>query len=188
MNDSHSPLRRRLAVTVFNFLLLALLPAALASAQQTPQPPRVRMPESADLGGWSAEITARYYATEKVLPVYPDEAVTKGVQGVVMVRIGVDKEGKVGRVKVPPRTHPLLRRAAVVAARQWRFEPMPHSTMKPGQYHTYRLTFQFVIEDGKARAGLHPNWRYGPDDGGYLTVATEWTKWEDATDDYKDKD
>jgi TonB family protein len=180
----HGPLRRRLAVTVFNFLLLALLPAALASAQQTTRPPRVRVPESADLGGWGLEIDARYNAIEKVMPVYPDEAVAKGVTGIVQVRIGVDTGGRVAKVKVRPGANPLLRRAAVIAARRWRFEPVaPHVYFPSHQYMLYRLTFQFAIEEGETRAGLHPNWRYGDSDGGYLDAATEGTKWEDATDD-----
>lgn len=188
----HNLSRLRFIRILVNASLLALLPAALASAQQMPtqpRPPRVQVPESPDLGGWGLEIDARHNATERVMPVYPEEAAAKGVTGIVQVRIGVDTKGRVAKVKVRPGANPLLRRAAVVAARQWRFEPVgPHVYFPSDQYMLYRLTFQFVIEEGEARAGLHPNWRYGDSDGGYLDAAGEWTKWEDATDDYKDKD
>jgi len=58
----------------------------------------------------------------QVPPVYPELAKAAGVQGIVRMQVTVDKEGKVGQVKIV-KGHPLLDQAAVDAVRQWIFPP-----------------------------------------------------------------
>jgi TonB family protein len=57
-----------------------------------------------------------------VAPVYPAEARTARVQGVVILEATVSSTGEVTDVEVL-RSVPLLDEAAVAAVRQWRYEP-----------------------------------------------------------------
>ena len=184
MITSYSPLHGKnassLATHLARYFFLSLLLAASAAAQN-------KEPDDW-FGGFGGENLVRLNATEKVLPDYPAEAVSKGVAGIVEVRIGVDDDGVVRRVKVPPGLHPLLRKAAVLAAKRWRFLPLP-GPMGEGRYFTHRLTFHFRIEDGRGWVELYNPPHETPAgvrlrEATYRTVATEWEKWEDATNDY----
>ncbi|MCA1591188.1 MAG: energy transducer TonB [Acidobacteria bacterium] len=75
-------------IQVFLFILSTL--PLLASAQVSGWPD--------DLGDYTLESIGRSWATKSVLPVYPEEALQKGVEGVVEVRIGISEEGVVGKV------------------------------------------------------------------------------------------
>jgi len=61
-------------------------------------------------------------AIKRANPSYPQEAQDAMVTGAVVVEITVDEEGKVIAASVVS-GHPLLRGAAVEAARQWQFTP-----------------------------------------------------------------
>lgn len=61
-------------------------------------------------------------AITQVKPVYPDLAREAGVDGTVMLRVLVGKDGRVMDVHVD-RSIPMLDGAAVAAARQWVFTP-----------------------------------------------------------------
>ena len=61
-------------------------------------------------------------ATRKVEPVYPEQAAAAGVEGRVVVEVTVNEEGRVIAAHAVS-GHPLLRDAAVEAARQWVFAP-----------------------------------------------------------------
>jgi TonB family protein len=56
-------------------------------------------------------------------PVYPPEARQAGVQGVVILSVRTDAEGKVVDVMIL-RSIPMLNQAAIDAVRQWRYEPL----------------------------------------------------------------
>jgi hypothetical protein len=56
------------------------------------------------------------------LPVYPDEAMTKGIQGDVIFKIDVDDKGKIV-LSVPVEGDPLLVAASEDALRDFRFRP-----------------------------------------------------------------
>ncbi len=57
-----------------------------------------------------------------VPPVYPPDAVEMGVEGIVVVEIGIDEQGKVSDAKVVQGS-PLLNQAALDAVRQWEYAP-----------------------------------------------------------------
>ena len=59
---------------------------------------------------------------QRVPPVYPPEARTARVQGVVILEATIGTTGEVSDVEVL-RSVPLLDEAAVAAVRQWRYEP-----------------------------------------------------------------
>ncbi len=61
---------------------------------------------------------------KKVDPVYPEEARAEGIQGVVILEIMTDGEGKVVRVKILKSESSLLNHAAIDAVKQWRYEPL----------------------------------------------------------------
>jgi TonB family protein len=58
----------------------------------------------------------------RVNPVYPPEARSKQVEGVVVVRVLVDKGGFVKNAEIL-KGDPLLTQAAIDAVRQWRYKP-----------------------------------------------------------------
>ena len=57
-----------------------------------------------------------------VRPLYPQEARDAGVQGVVIIEMRVDPDGRVASARIL-RSIPLLDQAALDAVRQWEFEP-----------------------------------------------------------------
>jgi protein TonB len=57
-------------------------------------------------------------------PVYPREAVIRGIEGEVVILLLVDSRGRVSRTQViNPNRHPLLEQAAVEAVRRYIFRP-----------------------------------------------------------------
>jgi len=60
--------------------------------------------------------------TRQVNPVYPQEAITARVQGVVILECTISPEGKVVAVRTL-RSIPLLEAAAVEAVKQWEYTP-----------------------------------------------------------------
>lgn len=138
-----------------------------------------------------AEFGARSWAVEKVLPLYPDEALKKSATGTAVVRVRINGRGEVTQVKVPPGINPLFRKAAVVAAKQWKFE-LPAGMIQPakdGYLPIFRLTFNFSLQDdGAGRVEMHePPWNSR--EHGLMRVydkepaLKEWHTWADATDD-----
>jgi TonB family protein len=82
-------------------------------------------------------------AVSKPMPYYPTEAKRAGAQGTVVVRILVDEEGRVVEATAVS-GHPLLRDAAVSAARNARFTP----TRLSGQPVKVSgvITYNFVLQ------------------------------------------
>jgi TonB family protein len=131
--------------------------------------------------GWG-----RSWATKKVLPAYPAEAVAQNIQGVVEVGVGINDDGQIIKVKVPPGLDSRLRKAAVAAVKQWKFIEFANK-MQPGGYCIFRLTFNFVIEEGAPRVELYNPPRDSPE---HLRLrdyrerdVKEWLRWEDAAND-----
>ena len=82
-------------------------------------------------------------AVEKPVPTYPAIVNAERVQGVVVVRVLVDEAGKVASAEAVS-GHPLLRQAAVDAARNTRFSPTLLSG-KPVKV-TGTLTYNFRLK------------------------------------------
>src|SRR4028119_240465 len=92
---------------------------------------------------YTSEFVGRSWATKQVLPVYPVEAVGQNIQGVVETAVGLNNDGKVIKVRVPPGLDPHLRKAAVAAVRQWEF-PEVLNKLRTGADHTLRGTPHLV--------------------------------------------
>ena len=59
----------------------------------------------------------------QVDPVYPERALRAGIEGIVMMRIRTDIEGKVDSVEVLRSDSTFLNQAAIDAVQQWRYKP-----------------------------------------------------------------
>jgi TonB family protein len=87
--------------------------AVPAQPAQPPTPPKIVRKAGGVLQG---------SAIKRVNPDYPDTAKAVSVSGAVVVEVVVDEEGNVVSARAL-NGHPLLRDAAVEAARQWQFTP-----------------------------------------------------------------
>ena len=58
----------------------------------------------------------------KIPPHYPEDAREKGVQGVVVLKVNIDKEGNVYKTELIS-GQPLLAPAAIEAVQQWKYKP-----------------------------------------------------------------
>ena len=111
--------------------------APLTDANNAPPPPPPPPPpggRTADIQFVYAETSFTATGSEHVLekvkdvrPVFPPVAIASGIQGTVVVRAAVDRQGRV----VDPRiveSIPLLDQSALNAIRQWLFDP---ATVRP---------------------------------------------------------
>jgi TonB family protein len=94
----------------FNFSFTENTKNAAPSAEADPR--RVRV---------SAGVTQRL-KTHSVAPVYPPEAKIARIQGVVVLKVLISKEGTIEDLQVIS-GHPLLVPAAIGAVQQWRYRP-----------------------------------------------------------------
>jgi protein TonB len=78
----------------------------------------------------------------QVDPVYPDFARKARIQGPVVLMMTVDERGLPIQVQVLE-GHPVFHEAALLAARQWRFEPA-RMDGRP-VLATFRLTLKFSL-------------------------------------------
>ena len=144
--------------------------------------------DSEERYGYTTERQAREDALKVVLPEYPQDALERAVEGIVKVVLKMNYDGEVVGVKVQPGTDPALRKALGEAVREWKFKPVPEhlSYLKqiPNSYRLRRLTFEFVIEDGKGRAALYvpPDGNLGRLGGGSTADIRDWKQWDDALD------
>ena len=92
------------------FLLLLILCSSLAVPQIVPT--RVRVSQGVMLG----------LLVKKVQPDYPPDARDQRIQGVVLLKVNIDKEGNVIKVELIS-GHPLLAPAAMDAVKQWKYKP-----------------------------------------------------------------
>jgi TonB family protein len=69
-----------------------------------------------------AQGVMRSFLVTKVDPSYPPEAERQHVDGTVVLRINIDKNGNVSKLE-PVTGHPLLIPAAIDAVKQWKYKP-----------------------------------------------------------------
>jgi protein TonB len=58
----------------------------------------------------------------RVQPEYPADARDQRVEGAVVLKVTLDKEGNVGNIRLI-QGHPLLAPAAIEAVKQWKYKP-----------------------------------------------------------------
>jgi TonB family protein len=89
-------------------------------------------------------------ATRKVAPAYPPIAKAARAQGAVQVNVTIDENGNVTSADAVS-GHPLLRDAAIEAAKQWQFKP----TLLGGEAVKVQglLTFNFTVQSKDEEPG-----------------------------------
>jgi len=80
--------------------------------------------------------------------------VRASISGVVRIKIEISEDGEVLRIKVKPRTNPLLKTAVVDAVKRWTFKPWP-GTDVAGKAVISRLTFRFTIQNGEPHVAMY---------------------------------
>ena len=121
--------------------ILAML-LVLAAPQEAPKSQRVS-------GGVLAG-----KAIDKPQPVYPEMAKAAGIEGAVVVEVTLDEQGYVISARAVS-GHPLLREAAVEAARGWRFSP---TTLEGAAVKVIgTLTFNFKLTRRPAPEEVEPS-------------------------------
>jgi TonB family protein len=92
----------------------------------------------------------RNAASNTVKPIYPAEALRRGIEGIVVARIRAGRDSHVERVDILQTSDPLLAAAATQALMQWRFGSTRREMALEG-----KVTFYFRIERGSGRV-LNP--------------------------------
>jgi len=126
-------------------LLLVIGVASLAAAQAVPQ--RVRV-------GAGVE---HALLVKKVQPVYPAEAKAQHIQGTVVLKPIIDKEGNVASLEVIS-GHPMLVPPTIEAVKQWKYKPYLLNG-EPVEVET-QVTVNYTLADNppaEGVAGDHPS-------------------------------
>lgn len=128
--------RQSLPKAVFAFSLIGLC-LTTAHAQDTAEIPKIIRKPGGVLQG---------SATKRVGPTYPPLAKAARVSGAVIVEVTVDEEGKVFSARAIS-GHPLLKDAAIAAARGWTFTPTLLQSQPVKVIGT--ITFNFNLDESK---------------------------------------
>ena len=138
------------------FGLLAVTGWCSLSALPLSQPPAARLPQFGTVVEEPVPIpVAGNVMARKLLhrdePEYPLVAKVAGVEGVVVLRVLIDKSGAMQEATVV-QGHPALRAAALESVKNWRWEP----TKIDGRAVPARTTlaFNFVLRSGTQAGGL----------------------------------
>lgn len=123
---------------------LAITATSLAWVSQDVRKNFALLPES-----W-----ARNSAIESALPVYPEEAIQRGIGGVVRIRFETNPKGEVIRIKIKAGTDPMLSKAIVNSVKRWRYKPWADIEGR-NEPVISRLSFHFVILNGEPRVEMY---------------------------------
>lgn len=126
------------------------------------------------------ESWARESAITKVMPGYPTEAVRHGISGVVHIKFETSIDGEVVRIKVRPRTEPLLAKAVAAAVHQWTFKTRRGQDGEPKPVIS-RLIFIFMLDRNEPRVNFYNPGPHPPDvqNLGYYNSAKEMREWKE---------
>src|SRR5262249_3153692 len=130
----------------------------LARIAPPPPPPPTLSPGASEVRKDNFGSALQGLALKRVQPEYPPIAKAAKASGAVQVMITVNESGDVIDAKAVS-GHPLLRDAALQAARQWQFKPTELSG-KPVKVQGL-LTFNFTLrdEDSSEPAMIHSGGR-----------------------------
>lgn len=113
--------------------------------------------QAADVS-WLDEMRTPPQVIKQVMPVYPDDARAEGIEGQVVVRVTISKEGAAIRPEVVVSSgDPRLDQAAIDSILAWKFKPATINGMKEAVDVQIPLQFQLVDpepvpEDGAPQA------------------------------------
>jgi hypothetical protein len=134
--------------------------------------------------GFYPESYARKIAINTAMPIYPDDAIQRGMTGVGQAKIAINDRGEVAQIRINPVVDASLKQAVADAVDKWTFR-LRSEVIVPGKNSLSRLTFRFSIAGSDPRVEM-----YSPGPGakdsehlGHWNGATElsqWTKWEEV--------
>ena len=78
----------------------------------------------------------------RVNPTYPDSDRRTGTDGLVLLEVVIDEQGKVANVKVLDAPSPALGAAASAAVRQWTFAPTEIDGVRVKVLHSVAIQFK----------------------------------------------
>ena len=122
---------KRLQVVIASLICSLSVSAAVA---QVVVPQRVRVSQG----------VMQTLVTKKVNPDYPPDAKKDHVQGVVVLRLRIDKQGNVADAQLIS-GHPALAQAAIDAVKQWKYRPYLLNN-NPVEVET-QVTVNFTLAD-----------------------------------------
>lgn len=134
--------------------------------------------------GFYPESYARQVAVTKAMPVYPQDALQRGITGVVQVKIAIDDRGEVAKMRIHPAIDASLKRSIADAVVKWTFKLRPELVVE-GRNSLSRLTFTFSIGAGQPQVELYYPGPSAKDSEhlGYWDgnkELREWNKWEEV--------
>jgi TonB family protein len=134
--------------------------------------------------GFYHESYAREIAITRSMPIYPSDAVRRGITGVVQVKIEIDERGEVAMIKLHPKIDPSLKQSVADAVDKWTFRLEPE-TIIAGRNSLSHLTFKFSINSGEPLVELYDPGPNAKDSErlGYLNTSKElreWNTWEEV--------
>lgn len=139
---------RKLKVAILVVLVLALCSFTLLGKHQSQKKFGV------DYGqAYGAEVSIRHDAITAPMPVYPEEAIKDGAQGLVDLAVLFDEEGNFKHMKILDSPHPAISKAVGDALKQWTvkvFYSSPYRETRLPLRMMGELRFHFVISDGVA--------------------------------------
>jgi len=104
-----------------------------------PPPPATRAPVRV---GGQIQVPTLIHRVE---PFYPPTAVDARLQGIVILEAIIDRDGSVAEVKVLRSASTLLDREAILAVKQWRYQPLVLNGLRERFILTVTLTFSLEI-------------------------------------------
>ena len=145
------------------------------------------VPQSQTAGepwGYYPEIYIRKSANTTAMPIYPTDAVERGITGVVQARILINNQGEVAQIKIDPHIDASLKQATADAVSKWSFKFEPY-VLETGRSYLSRLTFKFSINDSGPFVELYDP---GPDAKGLAHLGHtdtmrelfDWDRWEEV--------
>lgn len=147
----------RLRVAILMALMVALCSFSLLGKHQDDKSQKDKQPKKKVFvdyqQGFFTEEELRRDALVTVTPVYPEEAVTAGVQGTAQVGVLFDENGDYAGMKVLESPHPSISRAIAEALKQWKvkigYDSPDPATRLPVRVFA-QVQFHFVLRDGVA--------------------------------------
>lgn len=133
------------------------------SRPQAQQPAARTTDSKCDFAAYAPISISHFYpqkVVKRVKPDYPPEAVSQGIQGWVMVKALVNKDGDVEKACATEEANELLQRAAEMAAMRWKFKPNFGFTIKGQEkskqstYVQVVLPFHFILKKADAGVGI----------------------------------
>ena len=144
----------KLKVTGLIALMIALSSFSLIGKHQDDKDKKPKKKLGVDYQlGFFTEADLRRHATIIVMPVYPEEAISAGAQGLAQVAVLFDENGEYAGMKVLESPHPSISKAVADALKQWKItigydSPNPETRLPIREFG--QVQFHFTLRDGTA--------------------------------------